>query len=136
MPYCPPKPAPAYPAIEKAVGAQLNYGFDLAPQVAQQTNPFAPPSPVLVPWLAPGEEVIELSVTSDGGTPTGTTDLLIDYTQITANAFGVPGSLITAWISGGTVGTVYVVTFTWGTNSSPVQRIDSRSIQITVVGAR
>lgn len=134
MTTCP--PVPEYPVVEKTAVAQLNYGFDLAPQVAQQTNPFVPVGTVPLPWLSPGEVAVELTVTSDGGTPTGTPDIVVDLTQITANSAGIPGALLTAWISGGTVGTSYLVTFTWATNSTPIQRVDSRSIQINVVSAR
>jgi hypothetical protein len=131
------KPVPIdYPAVEKTAGAVLNYGFNLAPPNPQQTNVFAPPQPVLVPWLAPGEEVLGLEVSFDQGTPVGATPLQLVDTQITTNATGVPNSLITAWLSGGTVGSVYVVTYTWTTNSQPVQRVDQRSLQVTIVGAR
>ena len=139
MAYCPPS---TLPQVTKVPSAVLNYGFDLSPSTGSTcppNSPWAPPcptGPVLVPWLASGESVVSLTVTSDGGVPTGTGDVTIVDTTITANSSGVPASLITAWISGGTVGTVYTITFTWVTNSTPIAREDSRSMQITVVANR
>lgn len=136
MAVCAPATTPAWPVVQKAVGAVLNYGFDLAPAVPQTTNQWATPMPVPVPWLALGETVLTLNVTSDGGTPTGTANIVVLQTTITANSVGVPGSLLTAWISGGTAGTVYNVSFVWTTNSTPIARQDERTIQLAVVQYR
>lgn len=143
MAYCPPTPPPPYPAVEKAAVAVLNYGFDLSPPPIPPTtvgiNPWwAPPNPVVIqlPWLQPGEEVTGLVVSSNGGLPTGTTDITVESTQIVTNGTGVPGSQIVAWLTGGTVGTVYLISFVWTTNSSPVPRVDERTIQVTVVATR
>jgi hypothetical protein len=114
----------------------LNYGMDLSPPPYPPTDsPWSPPGPVLVPWLAPGEEVISLNVTFGTGSVSGTEDLLLVDTQITTNATGVPGALIIGWIAGGQAGNTYLVTFQWSTNSTPVSRTDSRSMNLMVVTA-
>lgn len=135
MAYCPPTPVIANPAVEKRVGAVLNYGFDLAPSgAAQSVLPWAPPvAQPVVPWLVPGEVVLDLVVTAGLGSKSGTADLVIGLTQITANSTGVPSSLLTAWISGGLAGNVYLVTYAWTTNSSPVERKDDRDLQIICI---
>lgn len=133
MAYCPPIIPIKIPTVSKLPSAVLNYGFDLSPEAEPSNDPWTPPGVTLVPWLAPGEEVIELTVTSDGGTPTGTTDVTILTTTITANPEGVPGSLLTGWIGGGVVGTTYLITFSWLTNSTPIGRQDSRTLRLVCV---
>lgn len=136
MAYCPPAPTLNIPSVEKVPASVLNYGFDLSPPASATPNsPWAPPGPVLVPWLAPGEEVISLTVTFGPGSVSNTQDLVLVTTQITANATGIPQSLVIGWISGGLLGNTYLVTFTWTTNSTPVARTDSRSMNIVCVTA-
>jgi len=134
MAYCPPvTPAVKMPTVEKRVGAVLNYGFDLSPVVVTPTNPWAPPAPAPLPWLAPGEQVILLNVTAGVGSVSGANDLAIGLQTITANEGGVPASLLTAWISGGVAGNIYIVTYAWVTNSSPVERKDDRDLRIVCI---
>jgi hypothetical protein len=133
MAYCPPAVPLKIPLIEKVPSAVLNYGFDLSPSATNPDNPWAAPGVTLVPWLAPGEEVITLFMTLGVGSVSGTNDLMLVDQQITANATGIPQSLLTAWISGGIAGNTYLVTFSWLTNSTPVGRQDSRSMNILCV---
>lgn len=100
------------PTMQKDPSAILDFGFDLG----------APQTPQYQPWLAPGEQVVSLTVTADAG-------LTVNSSTISANASGVVGALLLAWLSGGTAGTRYNVRFQFTTNSSP-PRTDSRSIQI------
>lgn len=143
---CPPTtpvcPGGTIPSVDKAVSAVLNYGFDLSPAVVVPPTPSmwaAPPYPnpcvptPILPWLAPGEQVVDLSVVAGPGSVSLTNDLTVILTQITANTTGVPASLLTAWLSGGIVGNTYEVTYTWLTNSSPVGRKDSRSMMVVVI---
>jgi hypothetical protein len=134
MAYCPPAtPVVKMPTVEKRVGAVLNYGFNLSPEIVVPTNPWAPPAPVPVPWLSPGEQVILLNVTAGLGSVSGTADLIVGLQTITANESGVPASLLTAWISGGIAGNIYIVTYAWTTNSSPVERQDDRTLRIVCI---
>jgi hypothetical protein len=134
--YCPPAPVLDVPSVEKVPGSVLNYGFDLSPPAYPQENsPWAPPGKPKVPWLAPGEQVISLTVTFGPGSVSTTQDLTLVDTQITANATGVAQSLIIGWIAGGLAGNTYLVTYTWITNSTPVGRTDSRSMNIVCVAA-
>jgi hypothetical protein len=138
MPYCAPSIPAGIPTVIKASSATLNYGFDLSPPAQQSTLvvPWAPPIPFQQPWLQPGEQVLSLTVTSDGGTPTGSPNVTIVNTQIAVNSTGVPASLIQAWISGGTPGVTYGIQFVFTTNSTPVGRIDERTIALVVVSER
>ncbi len=133
MAYCPPAPALNIPVVDKVPSSVLNYGFDLSPEPTSPSNPWAAPGVTLVPWLAPGEEVIGLTITLGVGSVSGTSDLTLVDSTITANSAGVVASLLTAWISGGVAGNTYLVTFNWVTNSTPVERQDSRSMNINCV---
>jgi hypothetical protein len=97
---------------QKDPSATLEYGFDLS----------APPTVVSRPWLAPGESVIDLTVTADAG-------LTVSGSSINTNASGVAGALLLAWISGGVAGNAYAVHFSFTTNQG---RTDCRSLQIQV----
>lgn len=101
-------------SITKDPGANLDFGFDLSPA----------PTALSQPWLAPGEQVTSLNVTADTG-------ITVASQTIGTNSSGVQGALITAWISGGTVGNSYAVHFAFTTNSTP-PRTDVRSLQIQV----
>ena len=103
------------PTIQKDASASLDFGFDLS----------APVSQLYQPWLAPGEQVVSLTVTADPG-------LTVNSSGISANASGVAGALLTAWLSGGTNGNTYAVHFAFTTNSTP-PRTDVRSMQIQCV---
>jgi hypothetical protein len=133
MSYCPPSPQAPIPIVQKVSTAVLPYGFNLAPINLGPGSLWGAPGPLFLPWLFPGEEVVSLSVTSDGGTPVGTVNVNIEAQTITQNMEDIPGALLTAWIGGGTVGTNYIITFSWVTNSLPIPRQDSRSIQVNVV---
>jgi hypothetical protein len=133
MSYCPPTPQPTIPVIEKVSTAVLPYGFNLAPIDYGRGGLWGAPGPQYLPWLFPGEEVISLVVTSDGGTPSGTGNVNIEAQTITQNMENIQGALLTAWIGGGTVGTNYIITFAWTTNSLPIPRQDSRSLQLNVI---
>lgn len=139
MVYCPPaKPLVFVPSVEKRAVAVLNYGFDLSPAVAiDTTNPWAAPPPApgtqQIPWLSPGEVVMTLSVTVSPSTPGQLTDLVVDLFTINTNAQGIPASLLTAWLSGGTPGQTYVVNYQWSTNSVPVARVDARDLNVIVI---
>jgi len=102
------------PTLVKSVAGVLDFGFDLSPI----------PSQLAVPWLAPGEQVVSLTVSADPG-------LTVQSSSIGTNASGVAGALLIAWLSGGTVGTTYNVSYTFTTNSTP-PRTDVRSMQIQV----
>lgn len=134
------------PTVIKASASTLNYGFDLSPQVLTQviSNPWAPPNAPTdyrLPWLQPGEGVNSLVVSSDGGTvtpgyvpaPTTWSDVTIVQTQIIANSANIPQSLVVAWVSGGIPGVTYELRYKWTTNSTPVQRVDERTIRVLVV---
>lgn len=109
MPY-----ASGTPILQKDPTADLDYGIDLA-------NPSIwPPAP---PWLATGETVTELTVTADAG-------LAVNSQSINANASGVAGALLIAWVSGGVSGTSYYLHFLFTTN---LGRTDTRSIQIQCI---
>jgi hypothetical protein len=103
------------PTIEKRVSAVLDYGFDLSAPVTQ----------IYQPWLAPGEQVVSLTVAADSG-------LTVNSSSISANASGVAGALLIAWLSGGVANTTYNVTFTFTTNSTP-PRTDCRSLSVQCV---
>lgn len=100
--------------IKKSPGATLDYGLDLSPPVTALN----------APWLAPGEQVVTLSVSADTG-------LTVTSSSVGTNASGIPGALLVAWISGGEAGTTYNVSYTFTTNSTP-PRTDVRSLQIQV----
>lgn len=138
MAYCPPTIPQGVPSAVKAASAVLNYGFDLSPQSQTSTlvQPWAPPTPIKLPWLQPGEEVLNLTVSSDGGTPAGNPNITILETQILPNSAGVPASEVVAWVSGGTPGVTYILSYVFTTNSTPIQRVDERSIAIVVVSER
>lgn len=103
------------PTIIKDPLSDLDYGFDLS----------VPNTQVKAPWLQPGEEVVDLTVTAATG-------ITVNSSGISANAAGVPGSLLIAWLSGGTAGTDYNVQFLFTTNSSP-PRTDVRSLTIQCI---
>ncbi|MFM0141713.1 phage fiber-tail adaptor protein [Paraburkholderia sp. RL18-085-BIA-A] len=98
--------------VQKDPAATLDYGFDLS----------GPATALAHPWLAPGEAVIDLTVTADTG-------LTVTGSSINTNASGVPAALLLAWISGGVAGNTYNVSFKFTTNSTP-PRTDCRSLQI------
>lgn len=104
---------PSIPVIIASPDANLDYGFDLSPPASQLQRP----------WLATGETVTDLSVTVDAG-------LTVNSSGVAANASGVPGALLVAWISGGVVGSSYYAHFQFTTS---LGRSDMRSIQIQCV---
>lgn len=97
----------------KAPSAVLDFALDLAP----------PAQPGKKPWLGSGEIVTSVSVAADDG-------LVVQSSTIGDNATGVASSLISAWVSGGTVGNVYGLSFTFTTNQG---RTDTRTVPIRVV---
>lgn len=101
-------------SITKDPGATLDFGFDLSPV----------PTQLAAPWLAPGEQVVSLTVTPDSG-------LTLQSSSIGTNASGVAGALLIAWLSGGVAGTSYNVKFAFTTNSTP-PRTDCRSLSVVV----
>jgi hypothetical protein len=103
------------PTIEKRAAAVLDYGFDLSSQ----------PNQIYQPWLAPGEQVVSLTVSADSG-------LTVSSSSISTNASGVAGALLIAWLSGGVAGTSYAVRYQFTTNSTP-PRTDVRTLQIQCV---
>jgi hypothetical protein len=103
------------PTLVKSVAGVLDFGFDLSPI----------PSQIATPWLSPGEQVVSLTVLADTG-------IVVNSSGISANANGVAGALLTAWLSGGTAGNSYNVTFQFTTNSTP-PRTDSRSMVIQCI---
>jgi hypothetical protein len=103
------------PTIQKNVNAVLDYGFDLSSQ----------PTQIYQPWLAPGEQVVSLTVTADSG-------LTVSSSSINTNASGVAGALLIAWLSGGIAGNSYAVRYQFTTNSTP-PRTDVRTLQIQCV---
>lgn len=103
------------PSIPKRVSAVLDYGFDLSPA----------PTQLATPWLAPGEQVVSLTVAADPG-------LTVQSSSIGANASGVAGALLIAWLSGGVAGTSYNVSYTFITNSTP-PRTDCRSLSVQCI---
>lgn len=108
------QPPPTPPQIYKDPNATLDYGFDLSPS----------PSPIQpVPWLESGETVTSLTVTPDSG-------ITVDSSAVIANSSGTPASLLVAWISGGSLGTVYNVKFEFTTS---LGRTDNRTMQISVI---
>jgi len=92
------------PVYRKDPGSRLDYGFDLGAQG----------------WLAQGETVTSLEVTA--ATPVGADALVIE-------APTVAGGVIYAWISGGSLGKDYAVTFHWATSAG---RVDERSLTLQV----
>jgi hypothetical protein len=102
------------PTLVKDPAAVLDFGLDLSPV----------PTQLAAPWLAPGEQVVSLTVTADTG-------IVVNSSSISANASGVAGALITAWLSGGVSGSTYGAHFQFTTNSTP-PRTDCRSLQIQV----
>ncbi|WP_027798228.1 phage fiber-tail adaptor protein [Paraburkholderia dilworthii] len=98
--------------LTKDPNAVLDFGLDLSPVATQLASP----------WLAPGEQVVELTVTADSG-------LTVNSSSIAMNASGVTGALLIAWLAGGVAGTTYNVRFQFTTNSTP-SRTDCRSLQI------
>lgn len=66
-------------------------------------------------WLADGETISNVSWTVPSG--------------LTKTTEGISGGICTAWLMGGTLGTLYIVVCTITTN---VGRVDSRSLYITV----
>lgn len=105
----------ASPTMQKDPGAVLEFGFDLSAPSTQQYQP----------WLAPGEQVVSLSVSTDSG-------LTVNSSSIATNASGVAGALLVAWLAGGVAGNTYNVRFLFTTNSSP-PRTDCRTLQIQCV---
>jgi hypothetical protein len=103
--------------IPKSVVADLDYGIDLSP-------PFNPQSR---PWLASGEYVTSLTVSI---TTAPDESLVINSYSINENASGITGALLIAWLSGGTLGLLYTVTFQFTTNQG---RTDERSITLSIV---
>lgn len=101
------------PTILKSGVAVLDYGIDLS----------IPQTPLAGPWLQPGEFITTLSVTSSDPA------LVIDSFGIVPTAAGVM-AICVAWLSGGVIGTTYLVTFIFTTNEG---RTDERSISIQLV---
>jgi hypothetical protein len=101
--------------VQKDPRATLDYGLDLS----------SPPTALSHGWLAPGEAVIDLTVTADTG-------LTVTGSSINTNVSGVPGALLLAWISGGAAGNTYNVSFKFTTNSTP-PRTDCRSLSVQCV---
>jgi hypothetical protein len=98
---------------QKDPSATLDFGFDLSALTTALSHP----------WLAPGEAVIDLTVTADAG-------LTVTGSSINTNASGVPGALLLAWISGGVAGNTYAVHFEFTTNQG---RTDCRSLSIQCI---
>lgn len=68
-------------------------------------------------WLNDGENLIAVDIAVDGVT--------LVQTQLT-------NQMVTAWISGGTVGNTVSLRYRITTDSSPVQRIDDRTLKIRI----
>lgn len=100
------------PTILKDVSAFLCYGFDLS-------TPYTPQGR---PYLAPGETVTALTVTSDAG-------ITVVSSGIHNNLAGIP-SQIAAWISGGALGNVYQVHFFFTTS---LGNQDTRTLTLSLV---
>lgn len=103
--------SPTIPTILASPGSVLDYGFDLSP----------PPTSLRQPWLASGEQITNLSITTDAG-------VTVNSQNIGPNSTGVPAALCTAWLSGFSLGGAYFVHYTFTTNQG---RTDTRSIQIS-----
>jgi hypothetical protein len=108
---------PTIPVIFKSVVADLDYGLDLSPIPTQREQP----------WLAAGEAVTQISVSISTAPDS---NLVINSSSINTNLSGVPASLLVAWLSGGTLNSVYTVTFQFTTSQG---RTDIRSINIQIV---
>ncbi|MBB5414128.1 phage fiber-tail adaptor protein [Paraburkholderia atlantica] len=100
------------PVIAKDPSAFLPYGFDLSVAAI----PFGKP------YLAAGETVTALTVTSDPG-------ITVASSGIYNNAAGSPTQVV-AWISGGTIGAQYAVHFQFTTSTG---NQDARTLTISVV---
>lgn len=100
------------PVIGKDPSASLPYGFDLS-------VPFVPQGK---PYLAPGETVTALTVTSDPG-------INIVSSGIYNNQVGIPSQVV-AFISGGTLSNQYQVHFFFTTS---LGNQDTRTLVLSLV---
>lgn len=100
------------PVIGKDPSALLCYGFDLS----------VPYTPQGKPYLAPGESVTAVTVTSDPG-------ITIVSSGIYNNLAGFP-TQIAAWVSGGTLGNQYALHFLFTTS---LGNQDTRSLTLSLV---
>lgn len=102
------------PSIDKDPSATLGYGFDLSAVSNNRPNG--------QPYLAPGETVTGLTVTSDAG-------VTVVSSGIYGNAQGVAAVLV-ASISGGTLGKQYQVHFCFTTS---LGNVDTRTLSLNLV---
>jgi hypothetical protein len=100
------------PTVFKDPSAFLAYGFDLS----------VPYTPQGKPYLAAGETVTALSVTSDPG-------ITVVSSGIFNNPAGIP-TQVAAWISGGALGNQYQVHFLFTTSQG---NQDSRTLTLSMV---
>ena len=68
-------------------------------------------------WLADGESITGVTVAVDG-------------VNLETSTFTVDAT--TAWVSGGTAGETATITFRVTTDSNPINRVDDRSIILTI----
>ena len=100
------------PIVDKDPTAIKDYGFDLSLPVRQFESAY----------LAQGEAIATLTMSADPG-------INVVSSSIGNNAAGL-ATVITAWVSGGTIGSSYYVRFTFTTNQG---RTDTRAILFRVV---